>query len=77
LCYARADKFGESRMNEIDTERMRAAAKDLVDVLSAYDVAFVRLERDAPKLARLREAIGTALAEASHWNLDSDARIPH
>jgi hypothetical protein len=37
----------------------------------------VRLERDAPKLARLREAIGAALAEASHWNLDSDARIPH
>jgi hypothetical protein len=71
-------------MNEIDTERVRAAAEDLVDVLSAYEAAFVRLGRDTPKLARLREAIGAALAEASYWNLDSDAgfdhaaaRIPH
>jgi hypothetical protein len=59
-------------MNEIDTERVRAAAEDLVDVLGAYEAAFVRLERDAPNLARLREAIGAALAEASYWNFDSD-----
>jgi hypothetical protein len=59
-------------MSEIDTKRVRETAEDLVDVLSVYEAELVRLERETPALARLREAIGAALVEA-YWNLDSGA----
>jgi len=60
-------------MNEIDTERARAAAEDLVDLLSAYENELIALEQETPALGRLREAVGAALAEASYWILDCDA----
>ena len=63
-------------MNEIDTERARAAAEDLVDLLSAYENELLLLEQEAPGLIRLREAVGAALAEASDWISDCDACSP-
>ena len=62
-------------MNEIDTERARAAAEDLVDLLSAYETELLLLEQGAPELARLRRAVGAALAEASDWISDWDADL--
>jgi hypothetical protein len=63
-------------MNEFDTERARAAAEDLVDLLSAYENELLLLEQATPGLARLREAVGAALAEASDWISDWDAEPP-
>ena len=63
-------------MNELDTERARATAEDLVDLLSAYENELLLLERVAPGLARLREAVGAALAEASDWISDWDTEPP-
>ena len=60
-------------MNEIDIERARAAAEDLVNLLSAYENELMALEQEAPGLARLREAVGAALAEATDWISDWDA----
>jgi hypothetical protein len=60
-------------MTEIDTERARAAAEDLVDLLSAYDSELTLLAAGLPGITRLRQAIGAALAEASDWISDRDA----
>jgi len=60
-------------MNDIDSERARAAAEELIDLLSAYESELMLLEQDAPGLARLREAVGAALAEARYWISDRDA----
>ena len=57
-------------MNEIDIERARTAAEDLVDLLSAYENELIALEQETPALGRLRQAVGAALAEASYWILD-------
>jgi hypothetical protein len=69
----RADVFGEPRMNDTDIERARAAAEDLMDVLSAYENELILLEQETPALGRLREAVGAALAEASFWISDCDS----
>ena len=60
-------------MSDIETERARAAAEDLVDLLSAYEIELSALEQDAPGVAPLREAIGAALAQVSFWISDRDA----
>ncbi len=62
-------------MNDIEIERARAAAEDLVDLLSAYEHELILLEQDTPGLGRLRAAVGAALAEASYWISDRDAEV--
>ena len=62
-------------MNDIDIERARATAEDLVDLLSAYEHELILLEQETPGLGRLREAVGAALAEASYWISDRDADV--
>lgn len=60
-------------MSDIETERARAAAEDLVDLLSAYELELSALEHEAPGVAPLREAVGTALAQVSFWISDRNA----
>jgi len=60
-------------MSDVETERARAAAEDLVDLLSAYELELSALEADAPGVAPLREAVGTALAQVSFWISDRNA----
>jgi hypothetical protein len=60
-------------MNDLDTERARETAEDLIDLLSAYESELIVLEQETPGLSRLRQAIGAALAEASFWVSDRDA----
>lgn len=60
-------------MSDIETERVRAAAEDLVDLLSAYEHELSALEQATPGVASLREAVGTALAQVSFWISDRDA----
>lgn len=62
-------------MNDLDIERARAAAEDLVDLLSAYEHELILLEQETPGLGRLRQAVGAALAEASYWISDRDAEV--
>jgi hypothetical protein len=62
-------------MNNIDIERARATAEDLVDLLSAYENELIALEQETPGLAKLREAVGAALAEASYWISDCTAEF--
>jgi hypothetical protein len=62
-------------MNDLDIERARATAEDLVDLLSAYEHELILLEQETPGLGRLREAVGAALAEATYWISDRDADV--
>ncbi|CAN7276850.1 hypothetical protein LJR225_001382 [Phenylobacterium sp. LjRoot225] len=62
-------------MSEFQTERARAAAEDLVALLSAYELELCGLEQDAPGVASLREAVGAALAQVSFWISDRDAEL--
>jgi hypothetical protein len=62
-------------MSEIETARARAAAEDLVDLLSAYELELLALEGSAPGVATLREAVGAALAQVSFWISDRDAEL--
>jgi hypothetical protein len=60
-------------MSDMETERARAAAEDLVDLLSAFELELSALEQETPGVASLREAVGTALAQVSFWISDRDA----
>jgi hypothetical protein len=62
-------------MSEIETERARAAAEDLVDLLSAYELELCALEPAAPGVGPLWEAVGAALAQVSFWISDRDAGV--
>jgi len=60
-------------MNDLETERARAAAADLIEALCAYEDELSTLSRDLPGVARLRQAVGAALAEACSWISAGDA----
>ena len=60
-------------MSDMETERARAAAEDLVDLLSAFELELSVLEQGAPGVTPLREAVGTALAQVSFWISDRNA----
>ena len=59
-------------MGDIDTERARETAQDLVNLLSAYELELSAMEQEAPGVAPLREAIGAALAQVAYWISDQD-----
>jgi hypothetical protein len=60
-------------MRDIQEERVRMAAEELVELLSAYDHELSALAQDLPGVAPLRQAVGAALAEACFWISDRDA----
>ena len=53
-------------------ERVRKVAQNLVEVLSAYEEELLRVERETPGVARLRRAVGMAIAEACYVISDDD-----
>ena len=57
-------------MSDIDTERARETAQDLVNLLSAYELELSALEQEAPGVAPLRQAVGAALAQVAYWISD-------
>lgn len=59
-------------MSDIDTERAREAARDLVNLLSAYELELTALERETPGVAPLRQAVGAALVQVAYWISDQD-----
>ena len=62
-------------MPEIDAERAREAAEDIVDLLSAYELERSALEQEAPGVGPLREAVGAALAQVSDWISHREAEL--
>ncbi len=60
-------------MHDFTTEKVRAAAQDLIEVLGAYEDELGAIAADFPQLDALREALGAALAEACRCVLDWDA----
>lgn len=59
-------------MSDLDTERARAAAEDLVSVLSAYELELSALAHSAPGVVPLRDAVGAAIARVTFWISDRD-----
>ena len=60
-------------MSDIDTERAREAARDLINLLSAYELELTALDQEAPGVGPLRQAVGAALAQVAYWISDQDA----
>ena len=60
-------------MSDIETERAREAARDLVNLLSAYELELTALEQDTPGVAPLRQAVGVALVQVAYWISDHGA----
>ncbi len=48
----------------------RELARNLVDLLTAYEEEFMVLEAEAPAIQQLRRAVGIAIAEAHYWISD-------
>lgn len=55
----------------------RDIAHSLVDVLAAYEEELIVLERETPSVARLREALGLAIADARLVINDAAPRRTH
>jgi hypothetical protein len=66
----RAVSTASDLMPESDTERARAAAHELIQLLSAYEDELSALAEEMPGVAPLRAAVGAALAEACYWITD-------
>jgi hypothetical protein len=68
-------------MQELATEKVRATAQDLIEVLGAYEDELDALAAECPQVAALREALGAALAEACRcildWDADGSGRTTH
>lgn len=60
-------------MSDIETERARETAEDLVALLSAYELELSIMEQETPAVGPLRQAVGAALARAVSWISDRDA----
>jgi hypothetical protein len=60
-------------MSSTDPDHAADLARNLADLLSAYEEELMALELTAPGIAPLRRAIGTAIAEAHYWIADQAA----
>ncbi|HEX3700681.1 MAG TPA: hypothetical protein VHV27_08415 [Phenylobacterium sp.] len=61
-------------MAQTDPERTRQVARNLVELLTAYEEELMALERDTPAIGPLRRAVGMAIAEACYWISDGIGR---
>jgi hypothetical protein len=59
-------------MRLTDADRARETAQDLVELLVTYEEKLKAWEAVAPAVAGLREAVGTALAEAGELICEAD-----
>lgn len=60
-------------MTQTDAERAKDVARNLVELLTAYEEELMGLERDTPAVGPLRRAVGMAIAEACYWISDESA----
>ncbi len=57
-------------MSQSTTERARALAQNLVEILTSYEEELMALERESPVMGQLRRAVGIAIAEACYLITD-------
>jgi hypothetical protein len=57
-------------MSVAKSDRARAIARELVELLSSYEEELLALEQGRPALAPFRRAVGMAIAEACYWVSD-------
>jgi hypothetical protein len=60
-------------MIDLETQRAREMARNLIELLGPYEEELMNLERLSPALAPLRRAIGIAVAEACYLISDEKA----
>jgi hypothetical protein len=60
-------------MAQSRTERARALAQNLVEVLTSYEEELIALERETPAMSHLRRAVSMTIAEACYWVSDQSA----
>ncbi|MDB5418480.1 MAG: hypothetical protein JWP50_1899 [Phenylobacterium sp.] len=53
-------------MTQTGAERAKDVARNLVELLTAYEEELMGLERDTPAVGPLRRAVGMAIAEACY-----------
>ncbi|THD78257.1 MAG: hypothetical protein E7812_11825 [Phenylobacterium sp.] len=61
-------------MRPTDPDRTREVARNLVELLTAYEEELMTLERETPAVGPLRRAVGMAIAEACYWISDGAGR---
>lgn len=57
-------------MSQSTTERARALAQNLVEILTSYEEELMALERESPVMGQLRRAVGITIAEACYLITD-------
>ena len=60
-------------MIDVETQRAREMARNLIELLAPYEEELMTLERHNPALAPLRRAVGIAVAEACYVVSDENA----
>jgi hypothetical protein len=55
------------------SERAKALAQNLLEILTSYEEELMALENDAPAVSQLRRAVGITIAEACYWISDQGA----
>lgn len=63
-------------MSQMNSERARLLAQNLVEILSSYEEELMALELDAPVIGPLRRAVGITIAEACYLITDHDPAQP-
>jgi len=57
-------------MSQTASERAKALAQNLVELLASYEEELMALEREAPATGQLRRAVGITIAEACYLITD-------
>jgi hypothetical protein len=53
-------------MSQTSSERAKALAQNVVEILTSYEEELMALEREAPAMGQLRRAVGITIAEACY-----------
>ena len=61
---------GGVRMIQTSSDRARSLARNLVEILMAYEEELMAVERETPAMGQLRRAVGIAIAEACYLITD-------
>jgi hypothetical protein len=57
-------------MGQINSERAKILAQNLVELLASYEEELMELERTSPAMGPLRRAVSITIGEACYWISD-------
>jgi hypothetical protein len=63
-------------MGQLDVDRAKTLAQNLMQILTSYEEELMALEREAPALGQLRRAVGITIAEAGYVITDQGLAQP-